>query len=96
MEVNILRSFGLPPHGRPGIPAEAGLFRSINLNPAHVLRHLLPPTVQHAYGLCPRPHSYVLPPKDNKNFISRHMYKLTSKALLSLTTPLLAQRSVSH
>src|SRR6218665_3551014 len=73
--------------------AEASLFQSIHLNPAHV--HLLPPTVRHANGLCPRPHKYVLPPK---NFIPRHLeaYKLTSKALPSLTTPLLTQRSVSH
>jgi len=76
--------------------AEASLFQSIHLNLAHV--HLLPPTVRHANGLCPRPHNYVLPPKDDKNFIPRHLeaYKLTSKALPSLTTPLLTQRSVSH
>jgi len=35
------------------------------------------------------------PPKDDKNFIPHHLYKLTPKALLSLATPL-TQRSVSH
>src|SRR6218665_2394424 len=59
------------------------LFRSIQQNPAHVLFQLLPPTVQHRYGLRPRPHNYVRPPKDDTNFIARHLYKLhvTSKAL---------------
>ena len=39
-----------------------------------------------AYDLRPRPHNYVLPPKDDKNFIPRPLYKLTFKA--ALTTPL--------
>src|SRR6218665_569296 len=71
---NRLKRMGYLPADAPGIlalvdQAEASLFRSIPLNPAHVLRHLLPPTVQHANGLRPRPHNYVLPPKDDKNFI---------------------------
>src|SRR6218665_3533444 len=100
---NRLKRMGYLPADAHSIPAlvdqaEAGLFRSIHLNPAHVLRHLLPPTVQHAYRLRPRPHNYVLPPKDDKNFIPRHLYKLKSKAQPSLVTPLglLTQRSVSH
>jgi len=43
-------------------------------NPAHVLYHLLPPTVQHHFGLHPRPHNYVLPLKDVKNFLPCHLY----------------------
>jgi len=94
--IQSVKANGIPSRERPRIAAlvdqaEASLFQSIHQNSAHVLRHLLPPTVQHAYGLRPRPHNYVLP-KDDKNFIPRHLYKLTSKALPFLTTPLLTQR----
>jgi len=54
---------------------EDRFFRSIQQNPAHVLHHLLPLTVQHQYVLHPRSHNYV------SNFIPRHLYKLTSRAL---------------
>src|SRR6218665_4167539 len=100
MVIQWAKANGCRPTDAPSIPAlvdqaEASLFRSIHLNTAHVLRH---PTVQLVYGLCPTPHNYVLPPKDDKNFISHHLYELTSKAQPSLTTPLglLPQRSVSH
>src|SRR6218665_796503 len=63
---NRLKRMGYLPMGDLGIPAlfyqaKASLYQSIHQNPAHVLRHLLPPTVQHVYGLCPRLHNYVLP-----------------------------------
>jgi len=45
------------------------------------------PTVEYRYVRCPRSYNYVLPPKDDKNFIARHLYKLTSKALQRWTLP---------
>jgi len=35
------------------------------IDTAYILHHLLPMTVQHLYGLRPRPHNYV-PLKDDK------------------------------
>src|SRR6218665_1595031 len=65
-----VKANGVPSLGRPGIPAlvdqaESSLFQSIHLKPAHGLCHLLPPTVQHAYGLRPRSHNYDLPGRQN-------------------------------
>ena len=76
---NRLRRLEYLPADAPSIPtlvdqAKASLFRSIHLNPAHVLCHLLPPTVQHAYDLRLRPHNYVLPPKDRT---TRTLYPTT-------------------
>ena len=60
------------------------LFRSIEFNPLHDLRELLPPyKVKWTYELRPRPHNCVLPPKIDKNFVTRYFYKLSMN-----TTPL--------
>jgi len=59
------------------------LFRSIESNPLHVLWELLPPKVKWSYELQDRPHNYVGPPKKDKNFVSRYLYKLSMN-----TTPL--------
>ena len=59
--------------GQDGLPAWF-----VRLTAAAVLLHL--PTsllVSHVPG----PHNYVMPPMDDKNFIPRHLYKLTSKAM---------------
>src|SRR6218665_3802233 len=69
--IQSVKANGVPSVDAHGIPAlvdqaEASLFQSIHQNPAHVLRHLLPPTVQHEYGLRPRPHNYVVPPRTAK------------------------------
>src|SRR6218665_4001945 len=79
-----LQRMGYLPQDAPGAlalveRADNRFFRSIQQNPVHVFNHLLPPTVQHRYGLRPRPHNYILSPKDEKHFIPRHLYKLTSK-----------------
>jgi len=37
-------------------------------------KHLPPPTV-HKYNLRMRPHNLTLPPKDDRNFIARQLYK---------------------
>ena len=41
----------------------------------HVLRGLFPPVINTKYHLRPRPHNYSLPPKDNRQFIPRVLYR---------------------
>src|SRR6218665_1540060 len=43
-------------------------------NQFHVLRRLFPPTIERKYSLRLRKHDFVLPPKDDKNFIPRVLY----------------------
>ena len=62
--------------------AEVRLFPSIEHNTNHVLRELLPPQTSKFYGLRPRPHNsiaYVLPKKDDRNYIPRHLYNCLNK-----------------
>ena len=55
--------------------AEACLFRSVRCDSRHVLKkHLSLPKV-HKYDLRMRPHNLTLPPKDDRNFIARQLYK---------------------
>src|SRR6218665_1676796 len=42
---------------------------------AHVLRPIFPPLIARRPGLRPRPHDFTLPDKDDKNFISRVLYR---------------------
>src|SRR6218665_2854048 len=70
------------PDNAPTFPSLVGkaderLFRSIELNPSHVLRDLLPPKAKRPYKLRPRAHDYVLPIKDDKNFVPRYLYPLS-------------------
>ena len=51
------------------------LFRSIAENKNHVLNYLLPPVKEINYNLRQRGHNYVLPNKDDKNFITRCLFK---------------------
>src|SRR5678815_2987238 len=52
------------------------LFAAINANEGHVLRGLFPPSRPHLrYELRPRPHGFLLPTKDDRNFISRVLFK---------------------
>src|SRR6218665_1853647 len=53
--------------------ADQRLYRSIVRNPYHVLRFFLEkaPT---GHNLCPRAHNFVLPIKDNNNFVPRILY----------------------
>lgn len=55
---------------------ESDLFRRIEMDPHHCLHPLLPPLKSSNYGLRKRGHSYMLPTKDDRNFVSRLLYKL--------------------
>src|SRR6218665_2922917 len=54
--------------------AEDKLLSAVTSNQFHVLRRPLPPTIERKYSLRPRKHDFVLPPKDDKNFIPRVLY----------------------
>src|SRR6218665_3250304 len=54
--------------------ADLKLFKSINSNPFHVLRHYLRQREPIGYGLRPRAHGFALPAKDDRNFIPRLLY----------------------
>ena len=54
---------------------ESNLFKSISTNSHHALHDLLPPIKPQKYNLRPRGHNFILPPKDDRNFISRCLYK---------------------
>jgi len=45
-----------------------------DLRPHHVIRPLFPPVIIRRPGLRPRPHDFVLPDKDDCNFIPRILY----------------------
>jgi hypothetical protein len=51
------------------------LFRDILSNDMHCLRFLLPQENNISYNLRKRGHSYYLPPKDDRNFMTRCLYK---------------------
>jgi hypothetical protein len=51
------------------------LFTSITSNPRHVLYSQLPDTKVITYNLRTRVHNYVLPDKDERNFLSRMLFK---------------------
>jgi Reverse transcriptase (RNA-dependent DNA polymerase) len=55
--------------------ADEGLFRAVNNNVTHVLRCLFPPLARRAYSLRQRPHDFMLPIKDDRNFIPRTLYR---------------------
>ena len=55
--------------------ADSSLFQSIVSNPDHVLRHLCQERPASQYNLRPRPHPFVLPTSDTKNFLPRLLYK---------------------
>ena len=55
--------------------ADKKLFKKIENNPDHVLYKFLPPKHISKYNLRKRPHNYILPDKDDRNFINRTIYK---------------------
>ena len=55
--------------------ADGKLFNKINGNLKHVLFKLLPDIKHTNYNLRKRGHNFILPLKDNRNFISRIMYR---------------------
>jgi len=50
------------------------VFKSNSQCPSHVLRHLLTDKPTSSRSLRVRAHNFVLPPKDNRNFLSRALY----------------------
>ena len=58
--------------------AETQLLASVVLRPHHFVRPLFPPVIIRRPGLRPHPHNFVLPDKDDCNFIPRiHTYTHT-------------------
>jgi len=55
---------------------DKNLFQSIISNPNHCLGYLLPPKRSYHYNLRDRGHNYVLPKKDDRNFMIRCLFKL--------------------
>src|SRR6218665_3079267 len=55
--------------------ADGRLFKSILLDPNHVLRKHFPDTRPTKYNLHPRAHEFKLPPKDDRNFVPRLLFK---------------------
>ena len=56
--------------------ADSRLFSAIRFNPEHILHRLLPThRSQTRYVLRPRTHDFKLPFKDDRNFVSRVLYK---------------------
>ena len=71
---------GYLPHALPDAAVlvsetETRLLASVVLRPHHVLRPLLPTVMIRRPGLRPRPHNFVLPDKDDCNFIPRILYR---------------------
>src|SRR6218665_3505744 len=78
--INKLKRSGFLPVSAPSATALSGeaderLFRAVISDPTHVLRKHLPEVKQLSYNLRPRPQGFLLPSKDDRNFISRLLYK---------------------
>jgi len=59
--------------------AELKLLNRVQSNEFHILWPLFPPLAQHEYSLRRGVHSFMLPCKDNKSFISRVLLKHCSQ-----------------
>src|SRR6218665_2937931 len=78
--INKLKRSGFLPVSAPSAAVLAGeadqpLFRAVISDTTHVLQKHLPQVRQLSYNLRPRPHGFLLPSKDDRNFISRLLYK---------------------
>src|SRR6218665_1880645 len=78
--INKLKRSGFLPESAPSAAALAGeaderLFRAVISDPTHVLGKHLPEVRQLSYNLHPRPHGFLLPSKDDHNYLSRLLYK---------------------
>src|SRR6218665_2973445 len=51
------------------------LLRAVVASDAHVLRQFFPPVAKRTYNLRPRKHPFLLPPKDDRYFVSRVLFK---------------------
>jgi len=58
------------------VMAEVSLLSAVGNCPNHVLRSIFPPIVERTYHLRPRPHDYLLPERDDRNFINRVLFRL--------------------
>jgi len=56
--------------------ADDYLLRAVVRNVRHILKHLFPPEKPRIYDLRPRAHNFILPLKDNNNFIPRLLFRL--------------------
>src|SRR5678815_2326286 len=59
---------------------EGRLLRAVMRQNTNVLLDLFPPRVHRPYSLRPRPHSFELPRKDDRNYISRALYRHSTMA----------------
>ena len=57
------------------LKADDELFKKVRTNTNHVLHRFLPEQKQVHYDLRKRKHSYVLPDRDDRNFINRILFK---------------------
>src|SRR6218665_1970257 len=55
--------------------AEEKLLKKVTVEEDHVLRQYLPQNSAIKYNLRPRPHNFLLPPKDDSLFISRMLFR---------------------
>ena len=55
--------------------ADETLFNATRSDIHHVLHDLLPTTTSHEHFLLPRAHNFVLPDKDDRNFVNRMLFK---------------------
>ena len=55
--------------------ADVRLLRAVVASDAHVLRQFFPPVAKRTYNLRPRKHPFLLPPKDDRYFVSRILFK---------------------
>ena len=55
--------------------ADETLFNATRSDIHHVLHDLLPTTTSHEHFLRPRAHNFVLPDKDDRNFVNRMLFK---------------------
>src|SRR6218665_2277506 len=65
------------------LKADEALFCAVCTTPNHVLSSLLPRLKQHQYNLRSRVHNFSLPPKDDRNFVSRSLYRNILSSFLS-------------
>jgi hypothetical protein len=73
------KRFGYLPQNAPTAEhlshcADVTLFKAVTSNKYHVLHNLLPAIRTHEHNLRPRSHNFVLPHKDDRNFIPRMLY----------------------
>src|SRR6218665_2676554 len=55
--------------------ADVCLLRAVVASDAHVLRQFFPPVAKLTYNLHPRKRPFLLPPKDDRYFVSRVLFK---------------------